>query len=169
MPTPCGRCTVASDIALLGGLLDEMDAQRERFSAGLADVEPALMTAPGVVGDWSARDLVHHVAFWAEHGTAVIALAVAGRGAEFAYDRSDTDGMNARAVAEAGGFSAAAVREREYRSFVAFRAAVAGLPPELLGQPLGNGDTLEQVIRYDGPDHYAEHAAHLREWFADGD
>ena len=153
----------------LGDLLTALDEARDAFSAALADVEPALMTAPGVVGEWSARDLVHHVAFWAEHGTSAIALAVAKRGAEFAYDRADTDGMNARAVVEAGGLSAAAVREREYRSFSAFRAAVAGLPAELLGQALGNGDTLEQVVRYDGPDHYAEHAAHLREWFADGD
>ena len=30
---------------------------------------------------------------------------------------------------------------------------------------LGNGDTVEAVIRYDGADHYAEHTAHLRAWF----
>lgn len=153
----------------LGDLLTALDEARDAFSAALGDVEPALMTTPGVVGGWSARDLVHHVAYWADHGAAAIALAVGGRGAEFSYARADTDAMNARAVAEARGLSAAAAREREYRSFMAFRSAVAGLPGELLEQRLGNGDTVEQVIRYDGSAHYAEHAAHLREWFADGD
>jgi hypothetical protein len=27
---------------------------------------------------------------------------------------------------------------------------------------LGNGDAVEDVVRYDGPDHYAEHSAQLR-------
>ena len=32
--------------------------------------------------------------------------------------------------------------------------------------PLGY-PTVEAVVRYDGPDHYAEHTAHLRAWFGD--
>ena len=30
-------------------------------------------------------------------------------------------------------------------------------------------DGEQAVIRYDGPDHYAEHTAHLRAWFGAGD
>ncbi len=39
---------------------------------------------------------------------------------------------------------------------------MADLDEELLDLRLGNGDTVEAVIRYDGPDHYAEHAEHFR-------
>jgi hypothetical protein len=42
---------------------------------------------------------------------------------------------------------------------------IAALDEALLGAALGNGDTVEAVIRYDGPDHYAEHTGHLRAWF----
>ncbi len=45
----------------------------------------------------------------------------------------------------------------------------SALDPTLLGLRLGNGDRVEDVIRYDGPDHYAEHAGHLRAWFAADD
>jgi len=31
------------------------------------------------------------------------------------------------------------------------------------------GDTLEQVIRDDGPDHYREHAIDIRAWFTGDD
>ena len=48
----------------------------------------------------------------------------------------------------------------------AFRTALAALDPSLLAVRLGNGDTVEEVVRYDGPEHYAEHTAHLRAWFA---
>ena len=59
--------------------------------------------------------------------------------------------------------AAALIREDE--AFDAFRARVAGLEGAQLDERLGNGDTVEAVIRYDGPDHYAEHTEHLRAWF----
>jgi hypothetical protein len=51
---------------------------------------------------------------------------------------------------------------REQSAYAGFREALSRVADDLLDQRLGNGDTVEAVIRYDGPDHYAEHAAHLR-------
>ncbi len=148
-------------------LIADLDHAREAFRAALADVDADLATTPGIVGAWSARDLAVHVAFWAEHGTAALALATSGRGAEFDYDTGQTDAMNAELVADAARISPTAAAEREETAFAAFRAALAGLDPPLLDLALGNGDIVERVVRYDGPDHYAEHAAHLRAWFTD--
>lgn len=146
-------------------LLEELDAARAVFREALADVEPGLATTPGIVGSWSARDLAVHVAFWSEHGTMALGLASSGRGSEYDYDTARTDAMNDAVHAEADGFSPRAAAEREEAAFRAFRAALAGLDPSLLDLVLGNGDSVERVIRYDGPDHYAEHAGHLRAWF----
>ena len=52
--------------------------------------------------------------------------------------------------------------EREALAMRRLDAALARLDDAALAVRLGNGDTLEDVIRYDGPDHYAEHASHLR-------
>jgi hypothetical protein len=124
---------------------------------------------PGVVEDWSVRDLVVHVAFWAEHAVQALHLASEGRGAEFAYDSGQTDAMNARLLDESRSTAADAALEREERAFDALAGAVAGLDDSLLDLRLGNGDTVAEVIGYDGAAHYREHTAHLRAWFGDED
>lgn len=151
-----------------GKLLEALDAARDDFHDALGDVELDLVTVPGVVGDWSVRDLVVHVAAWCEHATAAIHLAGAGRGGEFAYSTADTDAMNERILADGRALSPTAALEREERAFAGFRERVAALDPAMLALRLGNGDSLEEVIRYDGADHYAEHTAHLRAWFTGG-
>jgi hypothetical protein len=146
-------------------LLAALDAAHDDFVDALDDVDADLVTVPGVMEDWSVRDLVFHLAAWSEHAASALDLATAGHGEEFAYSTGDTDAMNERFLAEGRSTSPAAALAREEAAFAAFRERVAQLDPSLLGLRLGNGDTVEEVIRYDGPDHYAEHTAHLRAWF----
>ena len=148
-------------------LLAALDAAHDDFLDALGDVDADLVTVPGVMEDWSVRDLVFHVAVWSEHAAAALDLATSGRGADFAYSTGDTDAMNERFLAEGRSTSPASALAREEAAFAAFRERVARLDPSLLGLRLGNGDTVEDVIRYDGPDHYAEHTAHLRAWFGE--
>lgn len=152
-------------MAELERLLRELDDARAAFVDTLEDVDVELVTVPGVVGEWSVRDLVVHVAAWAEHGAGALELANSGRGAEFAYDRSRTDVMNDDFHALARSTSPSDALVREEAAFGAIRERVATLDPAMLSAELGNGDTVEAVIRYDGADHYAEHTAHLRAWF----
>jgi Mycothiol maleylpyruvate isomerase N-terminal domain len=150
-------------------LLGELDAQRAAFLHALDAVEPDLMTTPGLVEQWSARDLIVHLAFWCDHGTDALGLATAGRGSEFAYDSGDTDAMNARLTEESASMSPAAAGKREEVAFLAFRSAIQALDPDTLDLRLGNGDTVAEVINYDGPEHYEGHTADVRAWFnADG-
>jgi hypothetical protein len=148
-------------------LLTELEAAHDAFLDALETVDAELVTVPGVMEDWSVRDLVVHVAAWSEHGAGAIALASSGRGAEFAYSKDQTGAMNERILGEARETSPGAALAREARAYATFREAVAELQDGSLGTRLGNGDTLEEVVRYDGPDHYAEHTAHLRAWFGD--
>jgi hypothetical protein len=155
--------TSEGDIQRLAILLRELDEQRTRF-VGLAD---ELVASGGdersLTGDWNLRDLVAHVAFWDHHAADALELAVNGRGDSFSYDPADTDRMNAETAIEAGRMDLDAARAWEDREFVAFRSRVAGLGPLLLDVRLGNDDTVENVIRYDGPDHYAEHSGDLED------
>ena len=153
----------------IAGILAELTAEHDAFVTALEAVDLELVTAPGVVGDWSVRDLVVHVAFWAEHATEALGLAAGGRGDGFAYDTGQTDAMNARLLVESRHTTPAAAIDREERSFEALAAALGDLDPGLLDLRLGNGDTVAKVISYDGAEHYREHTAHLRAWFADGE
>lgn len=150
-------------------LLAALDAAHADFLDALGSVDADLVTVPGVMEDWSVRDLVVHVAFWTEHAAGALDLAITGRGEAFAYSSAQTDAMNARVLEEGRSVSPADALAREDAAFGALRDRVATLDPGLLGHRLGNGDTVEDVIRYDGPDHYAEHTAHLRSWFGTDD
>ncbi len=154
-------------MAEIAALVTELEGARDAFHEALADVDADLVTVPGVVGDWSVRDLVAHVAAWAEHAAAALSLASAGRGDEFAYSTDDTDAMNEGFAVEGRALSPREALEREDAAFGAFRDALLALDPALLGARLGNGDSVTDLIRYDGPDHYAEHTQHLRAWFGE--
>lgn len=151
----------------VGDLVAELQTEREAFLDALETVDLELVTVPGVVEDWSVHDLVVHVAFWAEHATAALRLAADGRGAEFAYDSSQTDAMNARLLEESRAVTPDAAMEREEGAYGDFAATLAGLEPALLDLRLGNGDSVADVVAYDGAHHYREHTAHLRAWFGD--
>lgn len=144
----------------VGALVDELERERAAFVAALDSLADAEGRA--VVENWDGRDLVVHAAFWSEHGAEAVEMAAAGRGEEFAYDNTQTDAMNAATAAAGHGSSIGEARAQEGAAFARFRDAVAALDEALLDLQLGNGDTVEGVIRYDGPDHYAEHAEHLR-------
>ena len=148
-------------------LLVELDAAHEVFHELLGRVDAELVAVPGVMEDWSVRDIVHHLAVWCDHGSEAIALAASGNGAEFAYSTADTDAMNERFLAEGRTVSPNEALRREERAFAGFRERIAGLDPALVGQRLGNGDTVGDVIVYDGPEHYTEHSEHLRAWFGE--
>jgi hypothetical protein len=157
----------ATQRSRISALLAEADAERDRFLASIDTVDPELETTPGIVGEWSARDLVAHVAWWCDHGADALELAASGRGDEFAYDGNQTDAMNADALPTWQALSMMAARAEEERAFARLRTLAAGLDAELLDHRLGNGDTVEAVIRYDGPGHYNEHTADVRAWFGD--
>jgi hypothetical protein len=148
-------------VSRVEGLVAELDRERAGFLVALAELGDGAVVVP-IVEAWDGRDLVVHVAFWSDHGADAVELARAGRGASFAYDTAQTDAMNAATAARGHGLSLGEARGREAAAFTRFRAALDGLADELLDLRLGNGDAVEDVIRYDGPDHYAEHAAHLR-------
>jgi hypothetical protein len=144
----------------VASLVAELDRERLAF-VGALDALPD-PEGPAIVEAWDGRDLVIHCAFWSEHGADAVELAATGRGDAFDYDNRATDAMNAATTAAGHGTSLADARVREEAAFQRLHGAVAALEETLLDRRLGNGDTVEAVIRYDGPDHYAEHAEHLR-------
>jgi hypothetical protein len=152
-------------VADRAALLRDLDAARDAFVDALSAVDQELATVPGVMEDWSVRDLVYHVAVWCEHGSEAIDLAAHRRAASFSYSTGDTDAMNARFLADGRSVSPADALAREDGAFEGFRERIAGLDEALFGVELGNGDTVEEVVVYDGAAHYDEHTGHLRAWF----
>lgn len=153
----------------LQALVDELVAARDGFNEALADIDPALLTAPGLVGEWSARELIAHLAYWAGHAAEALHQAEQGRVEEFGQDEMDVDARNAVVARVAAETDLATVRNREEAAFGALLERLKRADPSWLEERVSYGDTLEDVIRDDGADHYREHTADLRSWFAGAD
>jgi SHS2 domain-containing protein len=153
----------------LQALVDDLVAARDEFNEALADVDPALLTAPGLVGEWSARELIAHLAYWAGHAAEALHHAEQGRIEEFGQDEMDVDARNAVVARVAAETDLATVRQREAAAFEALRDRLKRADPSWLEDQVSYGDTLEYVVRDDGADHYREHTADLRSWFTGAD
>jgi hypothetical protein len=147
-------------------LVDELVAARDEFRAALGDIDPALLTSPGLVGEWSARELVAHMGYWAGHAAEAIHLAEQDRLDEFEADVPSVDERNAVVARVAGETDMATVGSREELAFEAFRKRILTVDPEWLTERDADGDTLEEIIKYDGADHYREHTNDIRAWFS---
>jgi SHS2 domain-containing protein len=146
-------------------LVDDLLAARQEFLDALADVEPGLMTTPGLVGEWSARELIAHLGYWTGHAAEAVHQAELDRVAEFGDDEHDVDERNAIVARVALETDLATVRQREEAAFSALVERLRRADPAWLDDRVSYGDTLERVIQDDGPEHYREHALDLRAWF----
>ena len=149
-------------------LADDLVAARTDFIDALGDVDPALLTSPGLVGEWSARELVAHLGYWAGHAAEAIHHAEQGRLDEFDAGAPSVDERNAVVARVARETDLATVRSREELACDALRKRVLGADPEWLSERDADGDSLEEIIRDDGASHYREHTRDLRAWFGAG-
>jgi hypothetical protein len=149
---------MTDDVAALS---DELADARAEFLSALEALPPARLNAPGVVGEWSARELVAHLGYWAGHAVEVIHAVDQGRDAEV-VDGPSVDERNETVARIARQTDLATVRKREAASAQALLERLAGIDPALLSERLPDGATLAQGIREDGAEHYREHTAELR-------
>jgi len=151
-------------------LAEDLAAGRQEFLSALADVDPALVTTPGMVGEWSAREVVAHMGYWAGHAAEAIHHAEQGRLDEFDQGNdSGVDERNAVVARVARETDMATVLAREEAAFTAFLSRILTTDPEWLSERDPDGDTLDEIIHYDGADHYREHARDIRAWFSGTD
>lgn len=149
-------------------LATDLVEAREAFNRALADMDPALLTTPGLVGVWSARELVAHMGYWAGHAAEAIHLAEQERLDEFEADVPSVDERNEVVARVAAETDMKTVQNREELAFEAFRTRILTVDPEWLEERDADGDTLEEIIKYDGVDHFREHTNDIRAWFAAG-
>ena len=145
-----------------GSLVDDLRAARDELFEGLSAVRPESMSTPGLIGGWSARDLIAHLGYWAGHAAEVIHAVEEGRADEVGVGEPDVDEVNETVARIARQTDLATVRNREAASVEALVERIEALDPSLLAVRLPDGATLEQGIREDGPIHYREHLDDLR-------
>ena len=146
-------------------LLDGLKAARDEFLAAVGDIDPALRTTPGLVGEWSARDLLAHVGYWTGHAAEALHRAEQGELTAFGRDELSVDDRNEVVARVARETDYATVASREQGAYEAFAERLVTVDPESLDDRDADGDTLEEIIAFDGADHYREHTLDIRAWF----
>lgn len=143
-------------------LADELIRERDAFLDALSSIAPGSMTTPGLVGEWSARELIAHLGYWVGHATEAIHAVEQGRAEEIDADGLDVEGINQTVARVGRSTELATVQRREAASVEALLERLRAMDDDLLETVLPDGDTLADTIREDGPGHYREHAAELR-------
>jgi hypothetical protein len=95
------------------------------------------MLEPGVVEDWSVKDLLGHIAFWANRAANTLTRVAAGRGDQVpgTESQAETDEWNAREAAARKDKSLAENRNEWERAHAAARAALENFPEDKLDEP----------------------------------
>jgi hypothetical protein len=119
----------------------------------------------GVVDIWSVKDLVGHMAYWADKAAVDLNLAAAGRFAEIEVPggESQVTEWNAREAAAREGKSLDAIKREWAESFQSAKAALAATPAEVLDVNV-KGWTMFVRFAEDTYLHYREHAEQIQVW-----
>ena len=123
------------------------------------------MLEPGVTEDWSVKDLLGHIAFWANRAANTLTEVAAGRADQVPGPETEgeIDEWNAREAAARKGKSLGELREDWERAHAAARAALEAFPEDKLGEPFKE----RTVVFSFGADtfaHYQEHASQIKAW-----
>jgi hypothetical protein len=142
-------------------VLKRLDARWQALLASYAGFTDAQMTAPGVVGAWSIKDIIAHVSVWEEEALTHLPVVLAGRRPpRYSTAHGGINAFNAQMTARNQDLSLAEVlrqRDATHRRLVEFLQRV----PE----PECGGDTrFRRRLRLDTYGHYAVHTAAIRAW-----
>jgi hypothetical protein len=144
---------------------ERMDQEWATLDMALSGLSDEQMVETGVVSEWSVKDLLGHMAFWAQQAAKNAELAKAGRQNEIVRPDSPetTDRWNARERFARADRPLTQVRRELEESHRRALAALADLPDEKLNLDMDGGTFLE-LYAVDTYDHYREHIAQVLSW-----
>jgi hypothetical protein len=141
-------------------LLNRLEAAWTALGDSYAGVPDSRLVEPGVVDDWSVKDILAHVTTWEEEALEHLPLIIAGGTPPRYAAQVGIDAFNARATEHGRRLSLAEVLRRRDETH-------ARLVDFIRSQPAGTfgGRTrARRRLRLDTYAHYPEHTAAIRAW-----
>jgi uncharacterized protein (TIGR03083 family) len=125
----------------------------------------AELEEPGVVEEWSVKDLLGHMAFWAEKAAADLRSLAGGRPEAIETPGTDEalNQWNAREAAARKGKSLSELRREWEKSYEDALAELRQIEAGLLGTEVKGWAQLNRFLG-DTTLHYREHAEQIRAW-----
>jgi DinB superfamily len=141
-------------------LLQRIDAAWNALTDSYSGMPDSRLTEPGVVDDWSVKDVLAHVTTWEEEALQHLPLIIAGGTPPRYAAQGGIDAFNARATEEGRRMSLAEVLRRRDQTH-------ARLLDFIHNQPEGTFASQTRArrrLRLDTYGHYPEHTAAIRAW-----
>jgi len=140
---------------------------RMKMETALRGLTDEQLLEPGVIGEWSVKDLLSHLTAWEAEVVTRLAKLQAGKKIQSVVPADDTiDSLNAkwyqahkdrdldRVLADFHG-----VREQMIRQVESLNDKQLALP-----LPWSKTDTIENLIAWNSYDHEPEHAEQIQKW-----
>lgn len=141
-------------------LLERLDAAWTALRDSYADMPDSRLVQPGVVEDWSVKDILTHVTTWEEEALRHLPLLIAGGTPPRYAAQGGIDAFNARATENGRRLSLAEVLRRRDETHARLIDFIRGQPDGTFG-----GRTrARRRLRLDTYGHYPEHTAAIRAW-----
>lgn len=145
-------------------LLEKLRVEYERLWTTFTRLTPEQMVTPGVLGDWSVKDMLAHLIFWNYYAVSELQSALENRPFEFDHDIDH----NAEVVERYREQSWIDVLVGFASSYKEVEALIKSLPDDAFepGSALEKvlGESVTQALNNNTYDHYALHESELRAW-----
>jgi hypothetical protein len=141
-------------------LLKRLDLAWTAFKESYAGLPDWRLIEPGVVGDWSVKDILAHVTTWEEEALKHLPLIIEGGSPPRYITYGGIDAFNAQMTEQKRGLTLSEVQtqlDETHRLLIDF---VQGLRED---QPRPT-TRLRRRLRLDTYSHYAQHAKAIRQW-----
>lgn len=143
-------------------VIARLEASWSELRESYADLPDAALLEPGVVGDWSVKDVLAHVNTWEEEALEHLPVIARGGTPPRYAATGGIDAFNARMAERKRDLPLAEVRRRLDESHGRLLELVRGTPEDQL-----IGDTrFRRRLRLDTHGHYRLHADAIRRWRA---
>jgi Protein of unknown function (DUF1706) len=151
---------MSTDEARVERLLDRLDAAWLALKESYAGLPDDRLVEPGVVEDWSVKDILAHVTTWEQEALTHLPLILAGGRPPRYATLGGIDAFNARMTEQKRGLSLAEVwrqLDETHRRLVAF---IQSAPADQFARET----RARRRLRLDTYGHYRLHAEAIREW-----
>jgi hypothetical protein len=141
-------------------LLSRFDTTWDALQASYAGLADAELVEPGVVEEWSVKDVMAHVTTWEEEALKYLPLIADGGTPPRYATFGGLDAFNARMSAQKQDLSLAEVRRQMDDTHRRLRAYIETVPDELFTRET----RFRHRLRLDTYSHYPIHTKSIREW-----
>jgi hypothetical protein len=145
-----------------------MRAGRAQLESMLTQLTEEQMSIPGMQNNWSVKDLLAHLGWWAHRIVGIYPMLTRGETPESIGDNMSMDAINAKILNDCRDRPVSEVRQMEREAYQALLSLAETAPEDDLFNPQRfawtSGSPFVNWIIGDSYGHYEEHIGALNQW-----